>query len=376
MVDLPTPLAEEAELPTSIESELLDTPAVLIDLDIVESNIQRTADYARDHGVALRPHVKTHKSPAMARRQLAHGAVGVCVAKVSEAQVMANADITNLTIAYPIVGRAKLERLATLLRITRPTLVADSEAVVRGYEAVAQSSATKLEVLVEVDTGMHRVGVRPDHVLALAHAVRSSPHLSFGGLLTHAGHAHNATDLAGIALVAREEARILGALREELENAGFMVPTVSAGSTLTAPYLRADDGITEIRPGTYIYNDLRTVACWSAQVDQVAATALVTVVSTDPDRVTVDAGNKTLTLTREDEYGFGYVLGHPNMKLTRLSEEHGTLDSPSYVPTVGERIRILPIHVCVWMDLQPEAYGIRDGQVVERIQIPAMRHSL
>jgi D-serine deaminase-like pyridoxal phosphate-dependent protein len=376
IVDLPVPLAEGADLPVALDSEFLDTPAVLIDLDVVEANIKRMAQYAEREGVDLRPHVKTHKSPLMARRQLEHGAVGICVAKVSEAEVMVAAGLNDVTIAYPIIGTAKLARLARLVGKASLTLVADSEMVLEGYESLAMASGSTLDVLVEVDTGMHRIGVNPDLVIRLAGAVRSMPHLSFAGLLTHAGHAHDASDAAGIERVAREEARILGTLREELEAANFEVPVVSAGSTLTAPFLSSRDGITEIRPGTYIYNDLRTVACWSATLDQIAATALVTVVSTDGDRVTVDAGNKTLTLTHEVEYGFGHVLGRPEMVVTRLSEEHGVLTSPTYRPKVGEHLRILPIHVCVWMDLQAEAYGIRAGQIVERIPIPAMRHSL
>ena len=375
-VDLPVPLSEGAALPIELNSELLDTPAVLIDLDIAEANIARMADYARDSGVVLRPHVKTHKSPVMARRQLERGAVGVCVAKVSEAEVMVAVGIDDLTIAYPILGVAKLGRLAPLLPRARITLVADSPEALVGYEALASSLATEIDVLVEVDTGMHRIGVNPDHVIELVRLVRSKRHLSFAGILTHAGHAHDVADLDGVRRVAREEARILGLLREELESAGIEVRVVTAGSTLTAPFLTSADGITEIRPGTYIYNDLRTVACWSATREQIAASVVVSVVSAEGERVTVDAGNKTLTLTHEEAYGFGQVIDRPEILVTRLSEEHGVLTSPSYRPIVGERLRILPIHVCVWMDLQAEVYGVRSGQIVERIALSAMRHSL
>jgi len=375
-IDLPVALAEEADLPVGLDSDALDTPALLVDLDIAEANIARMADYARSAGVALRPHVKTHKSPVMARRQIDQGAAGVCVAKVSEAEVMVEAGIEDVTIAYPLLGAAKLRRLAPLLHQARITLVADSSDVLTGYESLGASLNMNIDVLVEVDTGMHRVGVRPEGVIALAKEVQSRPHLHFGGILTHAGHAHDVANAQGVQLVARQEAHILGTLREELEAAGVEVGVVTAGSTLTAPFLRADDGVTEIRPGTYIYNDLRTVACWSATPEQIAVSALVSVVSVDDERVTVDAGNKTLTLTREEAYGFGQVLGRPDILVTRLSEEHGVLTSPTYRPFVGERVRILPIHVCVWMDLQAEVYGVRDGQIVERVRLPAMRHSL
>ena len=376
IVDLPVPLGPGFGLPVSIEGDILDTPAVLVDLDVVGANIARTQAYANAAGVALRPHVKTHKSPAMARRQLAAGAVGICVAKVTEAQVFIEAGIDDVTIAYPVIGRAKLERLGPLVNRAHLTLVTDSVEALRGYEELARRMDSVLDVLVEVDTGMHRIGVAPQGVIGLAQAVRATPGLAFAGLLTHAGHAHDASDVSGIERVAREEARILAALREELEGANVEVPVVSAGSTLTAPYLTRADGVTEVRPGTYIYNDLRTVACWSAQPDQIAASMLVTVVSADEDRVTVDAGNKTLTLTKETVYGFGQVLGRPEILVERLSEEHGVLSSPSFRLRVGERLRILPIHVCVWMDLQAEVYGVRGAEIVERIPVMAMRHSL
>ncbi len=169
----------------------------------------------------------------------------------------------------------------------------------------------------------------------------------------------------------------MGGVRADLERAGHDVAVVSAGSTLTARYLSAADGITEIRPGTYIYNDLRTLGCWSCTADEIAATMLATVVSADGARLTVDAGSKTLSATTDPVFGSGHLLGRPGSSFTRLSEEHGVLaagDAPR--PEVGDRVRILPVHVCVWTDLQPEVYGVRDGQVAERIRVDAFRHSL
>ena len=152
---------------------------------------------------------------------------------------------------------------------------------------------------------------------------------------------------------------------------------MSAGSSLTARYLSAADGITEIRPGTYIYNDLRTLACWSCTYDEIAATMLATVVSADGSRLTVDAGSKTLTATTDPVYGNGHLRGWPDSTFTRLSEEHGVLTFPARrASRVGDRVQILPIHVCVWSDLQPEVYGVRGGEVVERIRVDALRHSL
>jgi D-serine deaminase-like pyridoxal phosphate-dependent protein len=377
---LPVPLAPSAPLPLHLDDPRLDTPAVLVDLDVMEANISRLADFAERSGLKLRPHIKTHKSIAVARRQLAAGAAGICTSGIAEASAMAAAQPPDLLIAYPVVGRAKLDRLAALVRGTDTPvlLVSDSASVTDGYRQVASALGTRLRVLVEVDTGMRRVGAEPKDVAALAEEIAGDPVLEFGGIMTHAGHSHDATDEPGIHAVARQEAAVMGSVRTDLEALGLEVPIVSAGSTITSPYLSAADGITEIRPGTYVYNDLRTLGCHACTPDAIAATVLATVVSAADDRITIDAGNKTLTMTKEPPYGFGHLLHRPGVGFSRLSEEHGVMRvaDGAPVPAVGDRVRVLPIHVCVWMDLQPEVYGIRRGQVVERLAIDAMRHSL
>lgn len=374
---LPLPLDPAAELPLSLEDRRLDTPAMLVDLDIAEANIAGMAAFARRSGLRLRPHLKTHKSLAMARRQLAAGAVGLCAATVGEAAAFAAGGVTDLTLAYPVVGARKLERLAAVCRAADLTLVADSTAVADGYQEVARQAGRTLRVLIEVDTGMGRVGATPDAAPGLARHLSGCHGLEFHGILTHAGHAHDAEGQLGVERVAREEAAIMGAVRAELERAGHEVAVVSAGSSLTARYLSAADGITEIRPGTYVYNDLRTLACWSCTYEEIAATMLATVISVDGMRVVVDAGSKTLTTSTDPVYGQGHLLSRPDGAFTRLSEEHGVL-SVDGTPrlSVGDRVRILPIHACVWSDLQPEVYGIRDGHVVERIRVDAFRRSL
>jgi len=339
------------------------------------------AAFARRAGLRLRPHVKTHKSLAMARRQLDAGAVGLCVATVSEAEVFAAVFTTgeaDLTLAYPVVGARKLSRLAEVCRAVPITLVADSAPVIDGYREVARTAGRTLAVLVEVDTGMRRAGAPPHAVPELAALVAKSAGLEFGGIMTHAGHAHDAVGQLGIEHVARQEAALMGDVRADLELAGHEVRVVSAGSSLTARYLTAADGITEIRPGTYIYNDLRTLGCWSCTAEEIAVTMLATVVSTGDGgaRVTVDAGNKTLTTTTDPVYGHGHLAGRPDAAVARLSEEHGVLTVTGARPAVGDLVRILPVHVCVWSDLQPEVYGTRHGEIVERISVDAFRHSL
>lgn len=373
----PLPLDPAAELPLPLEDRRLDTPAMLVDLDIAEANIASMAAFARRSGLRLRPHLKTHKSLAMARRQLAAGAAGLCAATVGEAAAFVAGGVTDLTLAYPVVGARKLDRLAAVCRTADLTLVADSAAVADGYQEVARQAGRTLRVLIEVDTGMGRVGATPDAVPALARHISGCNGLEFHGILTHAGHAHDAEGQLGIERVAREEAAIMGAVRADLERAGHEVAVVSAGSSLTARYLSTADGITEIRPGTYVYNDLRTLACWSCTYEEIAATMLATVISVDGARVVVDAGSKTLTMSTDPVYGQGHLLGRPDGAFTRLSEEHGVLSVDGAPrPRVGDRVRILPIHACVWSDLQPEVYGIRDGHVVERIRVDAFRCSL
>jgi D-serine deaminase-like pyridoxal phosphate-dependent protein len=375
---VPRPLADSVDLPIGFDDQRLDTPAVLVDLDIVEANIDRMSRLAQRAGLALRPHIKTHKSLAMARRQLGAGAAGLAVATTAEALVMAQSGATDLLLAYPTIGPRKLERVIPLIRIGMLTLVSDSAQVTHGYRDLAAHLDCTIPVLVEVDTGMDRVGVEPAQVLKAAQEIAATPGLTFRGVMTHAGHAHNAEGLRGIQAVARHEAAVMGCVREDLESAGLDVEVVSAGSTITAPYLTDADGITEIRPGTYIYNDLRTLSCYACTADAIAMTALATVVSRNGDRVTLNTGSKTLTPTSHPDFGYGHLRLVPDASIDRLSEEHAMVQiGPDQLcGEVGRRVQVLPVHVCLWSDLQAEIYGHRSGRIEERITVDAMRHSL
>lgn len=372
------PLPAAASLPLPFADPELDTPALLLDLDILERNIAAMQQFADGNGFALRPHIKTHKSLAIAERQLQAGAAGLCLATTSEAEVMMASSAADLLLAYPIVGARKLDRLAPLVDTGRLTLVTDSLAVTEGYRQLAAHTGREIPVLVEVDTGMDRVGVNPSGLLELASAVQATPGLRLRGIMTHAGHAHDADDREGIIATARSEARIMGDAREVLERAGLELEVVSAGSTITTPYLQSSDGITEVRPGTYVYNDLRTLGRYACTMDAIAMTVLATVVSVNGQRVTLNSGSKTLTPTKDANFGYGRLIDYPDATFARLSEEHATVVMPgtSNPLKVGDRVRVLPIHVCVWSDLQEEAYGIRGNAIVERISIDAMRRSL
>lgn len=375
---IPVPLDPASAVPIDLHSPEIDTPAILIDLDIAEANIQRMAVAARCQGVALRPHVKTHKSAHFARAQLAAGAVGITVSSSTEAQEFAASGFDDLVLAYPVVGRRKLDRLIPLIDAGIITLLADSVEVAEGYRSLGTKTGRTVPVLIEVDSGMHRSGVLPSDIAGVGKEIARMGEIEIAGILTHAGHAHNVMTRPEIAAVAREEALAMQRAREVLESQGIQVRVVSAGSTITAPYLTADDGITEIRPGTYVFNDLRTLESFACTPDQVAVTMLTTIVSAHGRRATIDAGNKSLTMTRTAAHEFGHLFGRPDAVITHLSEEHGvvSLRSDNPAPHIGERVRAVPVHVCVWMDLQTEVYGMRGGQIVERITVDAMRHSL
>jgi D-serine deaminase-like pyridoxal phosphate-dependent protein len=377
-INLPLPLSPRTELPIAFDSAELDTPAILVDLDVAEANINRMGRLAARGGFALRPHIKTHKSVAFARRQIDAGAIGICTATVSEAKAMIEGGVRDVLIAYPLVGKRKFERLASVIGLADITLAADSEAVIQSYIEFAEHVGRVIPVLVEVDTGMHRVGVAPERAAVLANIISKSHKLAFRGIMTHAGQVHDVTAALDIAAVARHEATTMGAVREDIERARLDVPVISAGSSITAAYFRPEDGITEIRPGTYIYNDLRTLGLFACTPDALAVTALATIVSVDESRVTIDAGSKTLTVTRDPAFGYGLLAEDTAVEFTRLSEEHGVLSLPAGAEgfRVGQRVRVIPVHVCVWMDLQAEIYGTRGNRIVERIEVDAMRHSL
>jgi len=363
--------------PVDLGDPLLDTPSLIVDLDILEANIramQATADRA---GMALRPHIKTHKSVRIARLQLDAGARGISVSKVGEAEIFRAAGIEDIYVVYPVVGEAKLRRLAPLVADGGVTLATDSVEVAEGYSRLATMAGRRVPVMLEVDSGMHRVGCPPDEVVAIGAAIARLPGLELHGISTHAGHTHDVIAEPEIAAIAREEVRILAEARLAMERAGLPIAVVSAGSTITTPYLAAGDGITEARPGTYVLNDYRTLELFACTPAQLGASMLATVVSRGPGRAVIDAGNKTLTPTRTEQHGYGRLRNRPRSTFTRLSEEHGVLGlAPEDEDLrIGDRVEVLPIHVCAWMDLQREVFGVRGGRITEVIAIDAMRRS-
>jgi len=334
-------------------TEDIITPVAVVDEAFVERNLARMAKLAADNHVKLRPHAKTHKSAYMAQRQMAHGAVGLTCATFTEAEVFADAGVGDLLIAHPPVGRPKLERLAALAARVQRLAVSLDDA------GVAKTLPPSVEVLWEVDPGQHRVGTLPGEptLKAVKELIGAIGAARFRGLITHGGHVYAATNQRERQVAAEQENQAVTDTAAMLRQAGIEVREVSIGSTPTAG-LALRDGITELRPGTYIYGDANQVTLRSQRLEDCALCVFATVVSTPaPDRTVIDAGSKSLSadLRVAGLDGYGLVLGHDDVTVARLSEEHAVLAHPHQTNLrVGDRLAIVPAHVCTTVNLQPE----------------------
>ena len=348
--------------------EQLETPCAVVDLDRLSHNLDRMAEYCVLHGLALRPHVKTHKSPRIAAEQLRRGAVGLTCATPRELEIMAGT-CSDLLLAHPPVGAAKLRRVLGLQPDVRLTVALDSIDAVDTLAEAADAAEREVSVLVEVDVGMRRVGVAsPDEAIAIARRVRELPPLAWRGIAFYPGHIrqHRLQQDEPLGKLRDDLARWLGALND----AGLEPAVVSGGSTPAAWRMHEVAGVTEVRPGTYVYNDRATFEVGACGWDDCALTVLATVVSTAvPGQAVVDAGSKALgrePLPAGEEGGFGCLLDRPDIRVVRMSEEHGILDlrSSDWHPRVGDVVRIVPNHVCIVVHLNDVIHGVR-GAVVE-----------
>lgn len=337
------------------------TPSLIIDLPTVQRNIARLAAYGREHNLGIRPHTKTHKSIRMAKLQLDAGAVGLTAAKIGEAQTMAQAG-NDLFVAYPALDPWRRERLATLARTHTIRVGFDSTEAADLIGAAAHAAGVTVGVLVDLDVGFHRTGVQsPQAALELARHVARTPGLRLDGLMCYPGHLKEPPD---------EQRRLLepiaGLLQEAVDlwqRDGLEARVVSGGSSPSAYLSHHISALTEIRPGTYIYNDMNMVSCGFASLDDCAARLACTVISTAvPGKFVIDAGSKSLTSDRRsmqpDTAGFGHVVEYPDATLVRLSEEHGEVQlSPGAPPPkIGQRVHVIPNHICPCVNLQTLAW--------------------
>ncbi|MBN9019808.1 MAG: D-TA family PLP-dependent enzyme [Rhizobiales bacterium] len=345
--------------------DALETPCIIVDLDKAEANLKRAQDYADANGVHLRPHIKTHKLPSFARRQVELGAIGITCQKLGEAEVMADAGIEDIFLPYNLIGEEKLHRLRRLAERVKLAVTADSAFVIDGYGRAFADSSLPLVVLVECDTGMGRAGVQtPEEAVTLARRIDATPGLTFGGIMTYP-----ATGKAA-------EARIwLDTAVAALTAAGLPPRIVSTGGTPDLWHAHETAAATEYRPGTYIYLDRFQVEKGVGTIDDCALTVLTTVVSRPNDnRAIVDAGSKSLTSDLLGMSGYGQLLGYPEAVIAGLSEEHGTIDlsASKEKPAIGERVHILPNHVCPVVNLFDRVHLVSKGRVV-RTEVVAAR---
>ena len=346
----------------------LETPAPIVDLDRLAANIERAARYAADHQLGLRPHIKTHKSPQLAAEQLRAGAIGLTCATPFEAEVMSTV-ADDLLLAYPPVGPLRARRVAELPEHVRLTVALDSAAAVDDLAAAARAADREIGVYVELDIGMHRVGLPVvADAIALARRVSEARPLRFAGLAFYPGHIREDVDSQDAKLTSLGSA--LGEALTRFDEAGLRPAAVSGGSTPTMWRTHELPGVTEFRPGTYIFNDRTTAEIGACEWDDCALTVLATVVSTAvPGQVVIDAGTKALgrepLRAATGEGGFGSLLEHPEVMVKSMSEEHGILDlaRTSWRPVVGDRVRVVPNHVCIVVHLNDIVYGVRGLRV-------------
>jgi D-serine deaminase-like pyridoxal phosphate-dependent protein len=352
----------------------VSTPAVLIDVDVLERNIARMAERARAAGVRLRPHGKTHKLLEVGRLQLAAGASGLSLAKTSEAEVFAGAGFDDIFVAYPVVGADKGRRLLALAERIRLAVGVDSVEGARTLSTVFAAAGRRLDVRLKIDSGLHRVGVLPEQAPSVARAIADLPGLQLTGIFTHAGHAYGETAADGVAAVGQHEGGTMSAVAEALRRAGLEIRDVSVGSTPTARHAMTVAGVTECRPGNYVYHDASQVSLGTCGLEDCAMTVVATVVSTPaPDRAVLDAGSKTLSTDplRPRPEGHGWVLGR-KARLSKLSEEHGVLaveEGERF--RVGERVRVLPNHACVVSNLHDRVLAVRGERVEAEWRVAA-----
>lgn len=322
----------------------LETPCVVIDLAKTEANLARAQAHATANGYALRPHIKTHKLPRFAKRQVELGAIGITAQKLGEAEVMVDAGLTDIFVPYNIIGASKLARLVALNERVTMSVIADSPDTVAGYAATFRERKKPLTVLIECDTGGGRVGVQsPAQALALARHIAMSPGLVFGGLMTYPARGKFV-----------EADRWMSDAKALIEEAGIPVPRITSGNSPDI-WHTGDTVVTERRPGTYIYFDRSQVTAYgNATFEDCALTVLATVVSRPTStRAVIDAGSKSLSSDLLGLTGYGCIQGQEHISVTSLSEEHGVIELPeaSDWPRVGDRIRIVPNHACVVTNL-------------------------
>lgn len=358
--------------------ENIATPSLLVDLVVVKRNLDKLSKYCRQHKLNFRPHTKTHKSRLMGRMQMEAGAIGLTVAKVGEAEIMAR-ESNDLLLAYPALDPVRSVRVAELAKTTTMHVAVDSRQAIDALAAAARAKGTTIGILPDIDVGMHRTGVQtPQEALELAQHADRTLGVRLDGLFCYPGHVSVPAQQQAAAL--KPVSDILQATLDLYAKAGLEAQIVSGGSSPTCYESHHVPQYTEIRPGTNIYNDTNLARGGYEKYEDCAATILVTVISTAvPNKCVLDSGNKTLTSDRffkdPDNAGYGTLVDFPTATIVRLSEEHGEVDLSSIPenkrPQLGDRLRIIPNHICPCVNLHDQGWLIAEDGTLEPLPTDA-----
>ena len=365
----------------------IETPCVLLDKSRLQDNIHRIQKIADAQHVNVRPHIKTHKCLEILQLQDEVGAVGITTSKTDEALTFINNGVQSVTVAYPLVVDSKLDRLiaTSSSRQVDLRLTLDSPYGLEMITRVAKRHGKKINIFLKIDVGLHRCGVAEDDplVLELVKAIQEESCLNFAGLLSHAGHAYGAATSDQVRQIARDEYQILNRVQEKLEKNQIEVKEISVGSTPTILVNENYDGITEIRPGNYVFMDRTPLRLGLIQHQHIALSVLATVVSINREYFIIDAGSKVLS-SDQGAHGIagmeGYGLAYPvdqfddlshEMTVLKLSEEHGFVARRNFDLPIGSMIRINPNHSCAVANLADFYTIVNDDQMIDRWEIIA-----
>ena len=356
----------------------IDTPSLVLDIDILKANVNELLKICHSHGVSLQPHAKTHRTPEIGLLQQELGCDGLCVAKVGEAEGFANAGVKKITVAYPVIGASKVERARVLSTSIDLTLAVDSVAGAKSIGEVFAAHSQVCSVLLIIDTGLGRDGVLPADAPKIAQAINSVPGVKVVGVMTHEGTVYGAPDKVSMIAAAKKVSEMMVETSQAINSAGVEVSRVSMGSSASARVAATVTGVNQIRPGIFAFNDLGQIALGNANLQSCAVRILSTVVSRPTSTTAViDAGSKSLSADllpakeHRDEYpGHGMIIGKTGWIIERLSEEHGMLTwmgagEPSSLD-IGEQIQIIPNHVCTTFSSLNESVVVSKGEVINR----------
>lgn len=355
----------------------VDTPALLVDLDLLSTNVRRFAEMAARAGVRLRPHIKTHKTVEIARMQLEAGAGGITCAKLSEAEVYVKAGVSDIFVAYPVIGREKARRAVQLAQHCHLIVGVESATGVQQLSEAASEAGMTLSVRVELDSGLKRTGIAPKEAEALCRQVLAAPGLRLDGIFTFRGASFPGAPTRDPEELGRLEGEWMVAQAERLRAVGIPIQEVSVGSTPTSAGAARVPGVTEVRPGTYVFFDRMTCRAGTSAPSEIALSILATVVSRPaPDIAVIDAGTKTfcgdIVPANAGLEGYGVTIDGQSGIVERMNEEHGIVRlADGFSPNIGDKLAFFPNHVCTSVNLSDEVVVVQQGMVKEIWRVAA-----